>query len=276
MIYLNPRVRSGLGEDTFWTWFHREFPESSFDLPKVMRDDDILLQYSLCGAPRIPGGRKVGLFWELYPEMRKQLHNSSWDKIIRATEACAEGCDFLTTHTPVQQEFYEQFGKMDILPIGIDEKLFSPVSKEHVRKKHGFNPSARIGFWCGTQHPMKGFDILERYAAQHPKVRWIVVWKQKRDIRPAPFAKTYAQVPQPRLVELMSAADFFLSCSRLRPYYIVEWEAMLCNLPAVQPIDLEKEFTPSSNPRQDVLNKKWDRTSAKQLWAAYLERIRKA
>ena len=32
-IYLNPEVASGLGEDTFWMWFKREFPNSEFLSP---------------------------------------------------------------------------------------------------------------------------------------------------------------------------------------------------------------------------------------------------
>ena len=35
MIYLNCEVKSGLGEDTFWTWFEREFKDGCcFEVPK--------------------------------------------------------------------------------------------------------------------------------------------------------------------------------------------------------------------------------------------------
>ena len=49
MIYLNAEVISGLGEDTFWTWFKREFPTSSFDKPKTLTEKDIVLRYSTLG-----------------------------------------------------------------------------------------------------------------------------------------------------------------------------------------------------------------------------------
>lgn len=34
MIYLNTEIFSGLGEDTFWTWFKREFSkETEYGIP---------------------------------------------------------------------------------------------------------------------------------------------------------------------------------------------------------------------------------------------------
>ena len=71
MIYLNCEIKNGLGEDTFWTWFHREFPNSSFDTPKYLNNNDILLRYSTLGFLPIEG-KQMALCWELYPRMKEK------------------------------------------------------------------------------------------------------------------------------------------------------------------------------------------------------------
>src|SRR5690348_830337 len=112
MIYLQPEVRSGLGEDTFWTWFAREFPESSFDLPPggILNPDDVVLQYSTLGPPRTQGGITVALCWELYPEMRRALGSAEWDGVIERTRECARACTHRVVASAACREFYEDCG----------------------------------------------------------------------------------------------------------------------------------------------------------------------
>jgi hypothetical protein len=68
----------------------------------------------------------------------------------------------------------------------------------------------------------------------------------------------------------MACSDFLLACGRLRPWFMVEWEAMACNLPVIDVSDLEREFPVSRNPRSDVLLHGWDRVTAKKTWLEYL------
>src|SRR3990167_254505 len=114
MIYLAPEVRSGLGEDTFWTWFNREIP-SSFKVPARLNDEDWLLPYATLGKSRVPGGRKLALLWELYPEMKAQGVGGD-DARIAAMKECARTCEFRTAPSPQMAEFFE--GEVRILPIG--------------------------------------------------------------------------------------------------------------------------------------------------------------
>ncbi len=273
MIYLSAEVVSGLGEDTFWTWFKREFPTSVFGLPdaKNAEDGDIVLRYSTLGPAHCIGkSQSVALLWELHPEMRRSLQSNEWDGVISRINSCGKLSDYRTLASPYMLQFYEHLGHIDVLPIGVDTDLFTPiyVEKRVLRWKYQIPDGSAVGIWVGTGHPMKGFDKLVDYARTKPNVHWIIVWKngQEKDF---PFPAThFTKVPQKVLADLMNAANFFVCCGRLKPFYMVEWEAMACNLPFV--MLTEREFVPTRNPREDVIRLGWDRKSAKKQWSSYL------
>ena len=277
MIYLQPEVRSGLGEDTFWTWAAREFPAATFDAPSTTRAGDSVLQYSTLGAPvHRPGS--IALCWELYAEMRLQFGSAEWDQIIRRTEECAAGCARIVVASEFARPFYEAFGSVDCLPIGVDCDLFQPRDRRAMRDKHGLPREIPVGLWMGTMHPMKGFDLLLAHVSENPATEWIVVWKDGRSRRIArrrfgdfgPHFHQYTAISQATLAELMVAADFFLSGSRLRPFFMVEWEAMACDLPIINAGQTLRDFEVTGSPRDEVLRRGWDRATAKNTWLQYL------
>ena len=271
MIYLSAEVVSGLGEDTFWTWFHREFPSSSFDPPTKLGPEDVVLRYSTLGPMKIPG-RVVALLWELHPEMKRVYQSSQWDSVLARIYQCGRLSTHRVVASPAMLPFYEHLGQVDVLPIGVDTNLFRPlIEKDGLRAKHRIPQDRRVGIWVGTGHPMKGFQALAEYAKSVPEVHWIVVWKEAMDLA-CPFPATqFVRVPQAALVELMNAADFFACCGALRPFYMVEWEAMACRLPFV--MLTEREFTPSSDARTDLIGRGWSRSEAKETWTKYLAKL---
>lgn len=299
MIYLNPEVRSGLGEKTFWVWINEEFPEQTKfvdpawgvkpteELP--MARGDSLLQYSTMGVANInwlprPGVHRIALCWELHHEMRDRLASREWDSTIKRIEQCASRCEQRTVASKIMRHCYKRFGAVDVLPIGVDCELFRPAAndteKRELREKHRLgisDTSSRVCFWAGTSHPMKGFDLLQKHAAENPTDIYVIVWKSRRErsrditlslgLRSIQFT---GPLPQETISELMRASDCFLCTSRLRPYYMVEWEAMACNLPVVIVGEQKKDFVPSENPRDDVLREGWSRVQAKEMWRQYL------
>ena len=52
---------------------------------------------------------------------------------------------------------------------------------------------------------------------------------------------------------------------------MAEWEAMASNIPFVFYGNVEREFIPSNNPRNDVLEMGWDRDSVKDKWIRFFE-----
>jgi glycosyltransferase involved in cell wall biosynthesis len=274
-IYLNPVIASGLGEDTFWTWFERVFPEAEFGVPETIGEKDVVLHYSTKGAALHPR-QSICLLWELYPEMKVRMQTSRWDKQMALIDVGAKTSARLTISSELMRPFYAKYDKpLDLLPIAVNAELFRPMDNvASLREKYEIPNNKLVAFWGGNTHAFKGPHLLEPWMKENPDVHVIAAWTYKRHSRQLPGASNFVCVPQETLAELMNCADFFLATSLLRPYYMVEWEAMACNLPFVFANDLEVEFEPGSNPREQVLKRKWDRDSAREVWADYIEAFR--
>jgi hypothetical protein len=273
MIYLNCEVMSGLGEDTFWTWFKREFPSSSFAIPKKINDDDIILRYSTLGFLPIEG-KQVALCWELYPQMKKLFSTTQYDAILANVFECARYSTYRTVATETSIVDYKQFGSVDVIPIALNTDLYKPLdNKEKLRKKYNLPLDKEIGIWIGTYHPMKGYSELLKYAGDNPHIHWIIIWKWDKEAMPMKGASNFIQIPQNQINELLNVADFFASTNRLKSFFMAEWEAMASNIPFIFIGNSSNvEFIPSTNPRDDVFARGWDRISAKKKWESFLDR----
>ena len=130
MIYLNAEVISGLGEDTFWTWFKREFFRSSYNTPKVLYDNDVVLRYSTLGHLDICG-KQIGLLWELYPEMKEVFESNEWDEKMKKIDECAKNCTYRLVTSELMVPYYKKYGTVDVLPIGVDINIFRPINKKN-------------------------------------------------------------------------------------------------------------------------------------------------
>jgi hypothetical protein len=268
-------IRSGYGEETFWVWFEKNF-NSSYSLPKQYTKEDVVLRYSTVGPLHTKPGKSVALCWELLPEMQIVLEDNSWDSIIGTTYETARVSDYITVASRFSVPFYSGFGKpVDILPIGVDTDLFRPFSldeKYKLKLKYNIPLDKKIGFWCGTPHKMKGSVNLQKYADEHLDIYWVVVWYQAIGSFVG-AGQQHFTIDQKTMAELMNCADFQLGTSILRPYYIIEYEGMACNLPRIETVDLEKDFSVGVNPRDDLFENGWDRSSCKKVWDAYINTI---
>ena len=268
MIYLQPEVRSGLGEDTFWTWFHREIPNTTFDPVRTVSSEDKILRYSTLGGTSFPE-HTVALLWELYPEMAKMFPNINYsDKLMKIYDA-ARTAKKAVVASELMLNYYNRTN-IDILPIGVDTSLFCPLPDRQVlREKHSI-PDKKTAIWVGTSHPMKGYDLLLEWSAEHTNIQIIAVWKNRRDVLLDGDFIHRAAISQIELNELFACSNWFISSSRLAPYYMVEWEAMAANLPVWNISGIIKDFIPSSDPRNDIFSRGWDRPTALKTWLQYL------
>lgn len=278
MIHLRAENWSSLGDDTFWCWAEREWPGAVSSGVHPVEPGDHVLHYGLLGAPQDNADRSVALLWEQHPEMEREvsdLCNKSWRHEVARLHSAAMSCARRAVASPIMADDYRHHGPIDVLPIGVDTDLWRPAEGQaeagELRERHGIPTNVRLGFWGGHSHPMKGWDILQRYAGEHPDIWWAIAFKRQRDKRPhALRGMTVAGVSQHQLAELMRMCDFALFTSRLRPYAMMEWEAMSCNLPVVNVGHPDREFTPGDSPRHDVLDRGWDRHTAKKTWLEYL------
>ncbi len=269
MIYLNPQVRSGLGEDTFWTWIKRELGEAAqWGEPVVLRRGDVLLQYSTKGPPtcqREAGSRALALCWELHPEMARMMsghpQRPAWNRTIESIRQCAASCDEITVASSLMVDDYSGLGPVKVLPLGVDDELFCPQQQR-----------GNAVFWCGTSHAMKGGAKVIQWANDHPGEELIVVHKTAGEqLTGLPgHVQQHIHIGQRAMANLMGRCDRFLVSGLLRPYFLVEWEAMAAGLRPVMLANLEKDFSPGSNPRADVQDLQWSRRKAIGLWRTWL------
>jgi hypothetical protein len=270
-IYLAPEVASGLGEDTFWTWFKREVPESQwYDASIPITDNDVILRYSTTGSSLHPK-QTICLLWELYPEMNAMLNTNEWDWRVNVINESIRTSRKCTVASEIMLPYYDHADTVDVLPLALDTEVFKPLNnKEELRKKYDLPLDKTIGVWGGTTHLMKGFDRFLEYKEANPNIHWIVIWKWWQEAQPVDGCSNYVQIPQTQMNELFNCGDFFLSTSRLRPYFMTEWEALAANMKFVFTHPIEKDFVPGKNPRQQVLDLGWDRITAKQTWLDYI------
>ena len=246
MIYLNPEYRSLFGEDDFWTWFRRECPESRFMDEGVPTDGDIILQYAVLG-PWQGRGRSVALLWELYPQMVEYgFHSAADHEKVARMHACAKAAWKKTAPTPLSASYFG--GKeIDIMPIGVDAKKFRPVTI------YGDTPTR--AYWCGSSHPMKGYDLLDDELT-------------RRGLECRPFLKE-RPVTQQVLVDEMELCDCWIRTSRLPCFYLSEWEAIMSGLPMIVAEGACRSEFHETIGRYEACALGWDRDISR--WMRYLE-----
>jgi len=274
-IYLSPENRSALGDETFWVWFERTFPNTSYSLPSVYNPEDVVLRYSTMGAIYANPGKSIAMCLELLPEMKRVFGLNVWDGKINATFEAARTCNRRIISSEFSRKDYEPYGRVDYLPLGVDTELFKPVSydeKCYLKTKWNVPFDKEIGFWCGTTHPMKGFQNVVRYARENPHIFWLLIWYSPMG-EVVPNSLNWGIQTQQSLAELMNCSDFQLGVSLLRPYYIVEYEGMACNLRQRKITGLEKDFEGGDNPRDVIFEKQWDRITCKKLYEDYINNL---
>ena len=220
-------------------------------------------------------GKSVALLWEPHPEMKGPAETDEWDSILKKVYECARLCTYRAALTIGSTKYYSEFGSVDVLLIGVDTDLFKPcIDKQEGRAKFGLPQDVEIGFWGGTAHPIRGFDRLIDYSRSNPEIEWVCAWEDEGEVRGLPGSHNYTHIDQKLLSELLGCCDFFLSTGAPASFFMIEWEAMACGLPVRIRDDAtnRRDFIPSSNPREDVFDKKWDRKTAKSIWGKYLEK----
>lgn len=274
MLYLMPEIANALGEDTFWTWAKREFPNSIMEAPTTLQKGDVLLRYSTNRSPMLYPENTITMLWDMQYELKKVLQSNAWDEVLTVIDRAGQSSAKLTGYSSLMTPYYAHYNKpIDILPVGVNTDLFKPHDKLSVRAKYNLPADRRIGIWSGDTHPMDGFDKLQAFAAQNPDILWVIVWKWAQAQGYMEGARNFPCMPQQDLSELISCADFFLACGRLHPFFLVEWEAMACNTPLLILDGMEKDFVPSANPRDDVFRLGWDRHTAKKTWLNYINKF---
>jgi len=119
----------------------------------------------------------------------------------------------------------------EIIPVGINSKLFSPKDKVQLRKKHGFEEK-KTGIFVGDFSEVKGWSKIKYCVEKYNDIQWILVTKKNEDYS-HPNTKVYKRIDQQLLSELLNCADFFIIGSPVETQCLAAIEACLCDIPVI-------------------------------------------
>lgn len=119
----------------------------------------------------------------------------------------------------------------EIIPVGLDSKLFSPKDKSLLRKKHGFKEK-KTGIFVGDFSEVKGWSKVKYCIEKYTDIQWILVTKKNENYL-HPSAKVYNRIEQQLLSELLNCADFFIIGSPIETQCLAAIEACFCDIPVI-------------------------------------------
>lgn len=164
--------------------------------------------------------------------------------------------DLIVTNTVHTMLSYHEF-EMECIPVGVNEKLFRPMSQKGMRRKHQI-PEKFIGIFVGSLNDVKGWPKVSRFIEQHPEMHFIVVSKHEENYNSVNVS-FYSQITQQTLVELLNCANFFLIGSPIETQCLAAIEANLCGLPVLMPlVGIYKEFSAEERKNVGIFTEDFD------------------
>lgn len=117
----------------------------------------------------------------------------------------------------------------EIIPLGIDQKLFQPMNKQLCRREFGL-PDKPTAIFVGDLSPVKGWDEICVLIEKRTDIHWIIV--SKKDERyTAPNVSLFNRLDQTTLAKLYNAADIFVLGSPVETQCLAAIEAGFCDIP---------------------------------------------
>ncbi len=138
-------------------------------------------------------------------------------------------------------------GQVQVIPCGVDLKLFVPQNRQSARKKLGLKQDSPVLLFVGRLDPFKGPDLLLRAAAMMEEDAQIVIvgGKLRDDKELQELRKLAAQLkisrrvqflgaqPQQELPTIYSAADVTVIASYHESFGLAAVESLACGTPVV-------------------------------------------
>ncbi len=145
-------------------------------------------------------------------------------------EANLKHSNILVTNSKLTALSYPEYN-FEIIPIGVDDKLFHPMDKKSLSAEFKF-PDARTGIFVGDFSETKGWLKVKEVIDNHPEIFWILVSKDNHEYE-AKNCKTFNRIGQDLLAKLLNCADFFILGSPVETQCLAAIEACLCGLPII-------------------------------------------
>lgn len=175
------------------------------------------------------------------------------------------------TNSNYMANLYGKAGSFKVIPMGVDHELFKPMDKNEMRKKYSIPSDRPVNIFVGSQHPVKGFDKIQKMITEGSAF-WILVLKD------APLDSghkhtTFFRVTQDILAELYNCADLCVARSITESFGLSVVEAMLCDIP----VDATKtgifwDWHPEfKKPREEALQYGLDKDTWMKNWTSFIQ-----
>ncbi|MGC6516480.1 MAG: glycosyltransferase [Candidatus Puniceispirillaceae bacterium] len=155
---------------------------------------------------------------------RMGLENALQEQVLR-------DCDHRVTNSVITAASYPEFD-FDIIPLGVDDTLFSPQDTSACRAKWQIDTSAKVGIFVGALNEVKGWPDVLKTIDHYQDIHWLVVTKYDDEID-RQNVTLFRNLDQKSLAELLNCADFFLLGSPVETQCLAAIEAALCDVPLV-------------------------------------------
>lgn len=249
IILVNDYLHGLMGERVLWDFMLEGIP----NLIKV--DIDVLNQDTILKKMNIPFEEKVKLYIEKYhPDYKAIVQNGSWFSLIPSSkprialiqdnlrkmgryshiqENNFKNAEYIITNSNEVDHYYNERDTFQI-PLGVDNKLFSVLDKNKMRKKYNIDITKykNIGIFVGAMNEVKGWSRIKNIINYHQDIYWIIVSKHKEEFN-IKNGIVYNQVNQTQLCELYNCADFFILGSPCETQCLAAIECCLCNVPII-------------------------------------------
>ncbi len=138
--------------------------------------------------------------------------------------------NILVTNSKITAASYPEYD-FEIIPIGVDDELFTLMNKETVQKEFDI-PNSKVGIFVGDLSEVKGWDKVKKVIDNHDEIFWIIVSKDNKQYEKT-NCKTFNRIDQEKLAKLLNCADFFILGSPVETQCLAAIEACFCNLPVI-------------------------------------------
>jgi hypothetical protein len=137
----------------------------------------------------------------------------------------------IITNSEYTSESYWEY-ESEIIPIWLNESLFSVKDKKSLRKKYSI-PAWNVGIFVWSLSETKWWEEIKKLVKNTKEVNyWIIVTKHKESFQEK-NTSLYSKVNQEQLSELLNCADFFIVGSKIETQCLAALEAALCDIPLV-------------------------------------------
>ena len=291
IVILNDHIRGVVSnEETFWSILEKNMPDSlaislaelEIPLEKKLEELNPSLIIQNANLGKLSDYKTISFLQDPLLEMRKRLEpilnrlrakirgrETYSDRIKKQMESLQESIK--VTNSNYMANMYKKFGEFKVIPMGVDYELFKPLDKNEMQKKYKIPNDKKVNVFVGSQHPVKGFDKIQRMIQEKTDIFWILVLKDA-PLKSGHNYSTFHRVSQQMLSEIYNCADLCVSRSITESFGLASVEAMFCGIPVDTTRtgifwDWQPEF---KNPRKEAFDYGLDKDTWMRNWKEFV------